>query len=93
MSDDERAAMGQWESERVRVCVCVWKRERVREDESNSATTRRWWIEDAIEWKTSEERVEQEREREREGERERRQKNGKVMYNYRVITGRMLATT
>lgn len=37
--------------------------------------------------------MEQEREREREGERERRQKNGKVMYNYRVITGRMLAIT
>lgn len=68
MSDDERAAMGQWESERVRVCVCVWKRERVREDESNSATMRRWWIEDAIEWKTSEERVEQERKRKRERE-------------------------
>lgn len=30
MSDDERAAMGQRESERVRVrvCVCVWERER-----------------------------------------------------------------
>lgn len=51
---------------------------------------------DESKMRSNEKRVKNEwnkKERERERKGERRQKNGKVMYNYRVITGRMLATT